>query len=55
MMTNMEANKKLSAITTKLLSRDKNIQNVTFFIMILFQSAQNYKTKRSTFFYREKT
>ena len=54
MIIDIKTNKKLNPIIAKLFLRGK--KNSTFHLFlttILFQTAQNYKTKRDTLFYHD--
>ena len=54
MITDLKTNKKLNPIIAKqFLTGKKNSIFHLFFTTILFQSAQNYKTKSDTLFYHD--
>ena len=53
MIADMKSNKKLSPIVNESFQRKKTQHFPSFYITILFQNVQNYKTKRDTLFYHE--
>ena len=56
MITDMEANKKLKTIVTELFLIGKKTRHCTcFHVIILFQSAYNYKLECNTLIYHEIT
>ena len=51
MIADMESNK--SPIVTELFLRGRKLNNLLVSVIILFQSAYNYKSKCNTLFYHE--